>query len=107
MPRREIMRIAQRNKRSVQTRIQLLDLSPLVLDQCVSRSAVVAAAVKASRVETIAAAAPPQRKTLPAVLSEQGRKVYDDQGSRGTDGRRSATAALLRPKPLYVGWSRM
>jgi hypothetical protein len=41
----------------------------------------VAAAVKVPRAEAIAAAAPQQRKALPAELSEERWKVCDDQGS--------------------------
>jgi hypothetical protein len=44
--------------------------------------------VKVARAETIAAAAPQQRKALPAELSEERRKVRDDQGSEARGCRR-------------------
>jgi hypothetical protein len=103
------VRIFQRKKKILQTQIGLEALGPAsgsrlplyrreapenvplrVPDQCQSGPLAVAAGVKAACAEAIAAAAPQQRKVLPAELSEERRKVRDDQGSevRGRSGQR-------------------
>jgi hypothetical protein len=65
------------------------------LDEHHGGRAAVAAAVKVARAEAIAAAALQQRKALPAELSEERRKVRDDQGSkaRGRSGQRNGGRA--------------
>jgi hypothetical protein len=65
---------------------------PHILDHCQSGRVAVAAVVKVARAEAIEAAAPQQRKALPAKIREERRKVRDDQGSEtsGTEGRSSS-----------------
>jgi hypothetical protein len=72
----------------------------------------VAAAVRVARAETIAAAAPQQRKALLAELCEERRKVRDDQG-REAGGRKerltsSQTQRLSHqigdPRPQGIVW---
>jgi hypothetical protein len=99
IPLREIVRIFQRKTKTLPTRIGAVfsRLSGLMLhrrehpenanlgvpDQRQSGREAVGAAVKATRAEAIAAAAPQQDKTLPAEPCEEHRRVRDEQRIKG------------------------